>query len=353
MWKPNLSGILKTFIPDKNVKVTPIIISANVLVYLIMVLTGVDFLMPETDDLLAWGSSNAGDVTSGEYWRLFTSNYLHFGIIHLAVNMLSLNNVGRMLEQFIGPWRFALIYTFAGIAGSAASIWWNPYANGVGASGAVIGIVGILLALLTTNLIERKARFSMLRSMAISAGLMILISFQANVDNAAHLGGLAAGMIGGYFIYPELRAWYYQKKKQYLGLAAALLVIAGATIWFATHTKAFNVRTIQQMIDDFSQRELTAQQNFSNGLYTTAEAVDKNVVEVYRFGLKQMDTIGQMEINEEFAAYLVKVEDYLNARKKYYEYVAKDMQSPERKFRDSATVWRKQSDSLLNVVNSR
>lgn len=344
---------LQIFIPTKEVKVTPVILSANVIIWLIMIASGVSPLLPTVDDMRAWGATSADDVANGEYWRLFTSNYLHYGIIHLAANMFSFNNLGRMLEQFIGWWRFAVIYTLAGICGSAVSVWWNPFALGAGASGAILGVVGILLALLTTNLIEKTARMKMLRSMAISAGIMILIGMQANVDNAAHLGGLFAGMIGGYFIFPELKAHYYQRKKQFFGLIAAGLLIAGASGWFVLHAKGSEGRTVQQMLTDFDARTAAAETNYQKGAYTTPEMIDQNVTEVYRYGLRLLDTIEMNELTPEAAEYFGKVRTYITARKTYFEFIVKLRRTNDSAFADSAESWQIKSDTAYKRVNSR
>jgi rhomboid protease GluP len=310
-----------TFIPNKDVKVTPIILSLNVIIWLLMIANGISPIFPGTEDVMKWGATSTDAVTHGEYWRLWTSNYLHYGIIHLGVNMLSLNNVGRMLEQFIGWWRFALLYTISGICASAVSIWWNPYAVGVGASGAIVGLVGILLAILTTNLIEKSVRMKMLRSIAISAGLMVVIGMQANVDNAAHLGGLVAGMIGGYCIFPELKAHYYQRKKQFLGSVAALLVISGIIIWLVIHATA--PRTPNQMMDDFNARQTEAINHFKAGEYNTPKAIDQNMIELYKFGIRQMDTIDDVVSNPDAVTYFKRVRGYFNAQLDYFEAVKK------------------------------
>lgn len=336
-----------TFIPNKDVKVTPIILSANVIIWLIMIATGVSPLMPGTEDVLSWGATSADKVTDGDYWRLWTSNYLHYGIIHLAVNMLSLNNIGRMLEQFIGWWRFALLYTFTGICGSAASIWWNPYAVGVGASGAILGIVGVLLALLTTNLIEKTVRMKMLRSMAISAGLMILIGLQANVDNAAHLGGLGAGMIGGYFIFPELRAHYYQRKKQFLGLIAALLLISGGIGWFVLNAQQFGNRTPQQISTDFETNLNTVLNNLDEGKYTEATEIRSEVIPVFEDGLRKLDTINSFDINPENKELNDRTRIYIQSMIRHFDYLAKFKETSNTAYSDSAISWKTKSDTAF------
>lgn len=320
-----------------------------------MIGSGVSPLLPTTDDMQAWGGTSATDVTNGEYWRLFTSNYLHYGIIHLAANMFSFNNLGRMLEQFIGWWRFALIYTFSGIMASAVSIWWNPFGLGAGASGAILGVVGILLALLTTNIIEKTARMKMLRSMAISAGLMILMGMQANVDNAAHLGGLGAGMVGGYFIYPELKAFYYERKKQVIGCIAACLVMLGATGWFVVNAEvpfSYN-RTPKVMFDQADALRIQAETNYENGLYTSEEAIDKNATEAYRYNLRVLDTIFKGDLNEDAMTYFTKVKKFMEARKKYYEFTSRFVGTGDSAFYDSAVNWATNSEMALKAMNSR
>jgi rhomboid protease GluP len=344
----------QTFIPTKAVKVTPVIISLNVLVWLIMIMTGVSPLLPEAETMRAWGATNTTDVAAGEYWRLLTSNYLHYGIIHIAANMLSLNNIGRMLEQFIGAWRFALLYTLTGICGSAASIWWHPYGYGAGASGAVLGIVGVLLALLTTNIIEKKARMSMLRSMAISAGIMILIGMQANVDNAAHLGGLLAGMIGGYFIYPELKAHYYEHKKQYLGLIASCLVIAGAIGWLvvnAQQTSAYSPPPLDA--NEFIANDRALRTDFINGKYASPGEIEEHFIKFYDTSLTRLEVIDPDELNEQAAELYRKLKMYMQTRKRYFEYEAKALGPDSAVYVDSARMWLLKSDSALNAVNSR
>ncbi len=330
---------LETFIPNKEVKVTPVIICLNLLVWLVMILNGVSPYFPSAEEAMKWGATNAELVADGDYWRLITSNYIHFGFLHLGMNMLALHNVGRLLERFIGPWRFGILYTFTGIFASSVSIWWNQYGVGAGASGAILGIVGVLAALLTTNLIDKSIRLSMLKSLAISIGLTLLIGISAHIDNAAHIAGLLSGALGGYLIYPELKMFFYQRKKQWYGLIAAFLIIAGATVWFATHTKGGKTRTPQQIVVNFEDKESYAMQRYGAGDFTTADDIEKNITEVYRVGLLQMDSILSLDLNPESRVQAEKLKKYVNERYQQWSWVVKSKQGVELHAIDSANAW--------------
>src|SRR5271163_1670709 len=119
----------------REIAVTPFLIVINVLVYLVMVLSGVPFLFSNGPQLVPWGA-NFGPLTmSGQWWRLLTACFLHFGLIHLAGNMLVLFWVGNFSERAFGNARFLLIYLLGGIGGSLASVYFHPLTVGAGASG--------------------------------------------------------------------------------------------------------------------------------------------------------------------------------------------------------------------------
>ena len=90
--------------------------------------------------------SNFGPLTwTGQPWRLLTSAFIHFGVIHLAFNMYALYRGGVLTERLYGSARFAVIYLLSAIAGSVVSGWWDPLRNSAGASGAIFGVYGALL----------------------------------------------------------------------------------------------------------------------------------------------------------------------------------------------------------------
>ena len=128
--------------------ITTTLVAMSVAVFVAMALTGVSPLAPTIPQLLKWGA-NWGPLSLGaEPWRMLASNYVHGGIIHIALNMWCLWNLGLLAERVFDPWTYVLTYTFCGLAGSLASLWWHPMAVGVGASGAIFGLAGALIAAL-------------------------------------------------------------------------------------------------------------------------------------------------------------------------------------------------------------
>lgn len=135
-------------------------------------------------------SGNVIGLAQGEWWRLLTAAFLHYGPIHLAMNMLALWWIGRPLEDWLGHLRYLLLYLVAGIAGSAGALIANPDAVTVGASGAIFGILGAAIVL------ERQGNL-VLGGAAITL-LVVNLAFTFAVPGISiggHLGGLAGGAL--------------------------------------------------------------------------------------------------------------------------------------------------------------
>jgi rhomboid protease GluP len=199
-------------------RVTVVLIAINVLIFVVRALS------PALDEsLLVWGANSAADVLGrGEYYRLFTSMFLHAGIynavggfalessIHILGNMYVLYAVGNSLEALIGHARFAILYVLGGLTGSIFSALLGGAAYSIGASGAVFAILGAEFVFLYHH---RKlmgeagrARRNSLIGFAILNLLIGLVSTlpgsRMRIDNWAHAGGLVGGLILMWFISP-------------------------------------------------------------------------------------------------------------------------------------------------------
>ncbi len=144
---------------------------------------------------------------AGQWWRLFTAMFLHIGILHLSFNIWALYLLGREAEQLYGRLRFLLIYLLAGLTGSVASMTVLPglQHDSAGASGAIFGIIGVLLAYYFRyrNQLGAAGRTQLYNIVLIAALNLFLSSQIPNIDNWAHLGGLIGGTILGLLLAPS------------------------------------------------------------------------------------------------------------------------------------------------------
>lgn len=206
---------------------TIFMMTANVAVYALMVAQGVDPMNPGGETLLSWGA-NFGPLTmSGQWWRLFSCMFLHFGALHLGMNMLVLWGLGRPVERFVGSVGMAIAYLASGVAGSLASLAWHPQGISAGASGAVFGTAGTLLgfALLRRDTIPPEVRTALLKSMANFLILNTVVGLSmAQIDMAAHLGGFIGGMLFGLILSQPLLSGMLLRRK-YKNLATLLAAI--------------------------------------------------------------------------------------------------------------------------------
>ncbi|MDO5674476.1 MAG: rhomboid family intramembrane serine protease [bacterium] len=183
--------------------VTPTLVVVNLLIFAAMVATGVDMLQPDGRMVISWGANFGPYTTNGQWWRLLSSMFLHFGILHVGLNMWALYYSGRVVERLFGNGRFALLYLIAGLSGSIASLLWNPMVNSAGASGAIFGVYGALLAFMLDR--RNQVPKAIMKEQRLGVLIFILYSLgfglrQEGIDNAAHIGGLAGGLIMGWFL---------------------------------------------------------------------------------------------------------------------------------------------------------
>ena len=213
--------------------VTLALLAANVAVFLLMVLSGVPAMeQPSSRELLRWGA-NWGPLALGtQPWRMLTSNYVHIGIIHLFFNMWCLWNLGALAERVFDGWTYLLVYTLSGFGGSLVSLWWHPMVIGAGASGAIFGLAGALIAALYLGKlsIPKGAIQQTLKSLLLFAGYNLFFGLSAGIDNSAHLGGLLTGLAAGALLARRMpspeEVWKSWRNKVLISIALGLL--AGA-----------------------------------------------------------------------------------------------------------------------------
>jgi rhomboid protease GluP len=268
-------------------------------------------------DVLLWGANVGPYTLSGQWWRLLTYMFLHGGLMHIAFNMWCLWDLGALCESLYGRWTFGAIYLITGIGAGLASVAWNPGVLSVGASGAIFGLAGALIAsfYLGEFSMPRAALSGTLRSLLFFAGFNLFFGglFQG-IDNACHIGGLITGLILGALIArvaPE-----YDKP---LKRAAIFTVVAFALVGSAVGVQrwrgfsarmgrvAFSQSNVDKMItalqkkvrqypNDASAHYALARSYFAKGQLTQGEDELKRVLQ-----LEPQNTAARMNLG---AAYL-------------------------------------------------
>lgn len=352
-------NILSVFIPKGDYFFTPIIININIAVYLVMIISGVDPMFPDSNAVLSWGAGFRPLTMNGEPWRLLTSTFLHFGLIHIAVNMLSLYNIGRMLEPFIGRWRFLVVYLCAGIGGSVISNWWHEAGVSAGASGAIVGIMGVLGSLVAMpNLVRKEVRMSLLKSIGQSLALLVIIGMNGFVDNAGHFGGLGIGAICGFLIYFEVKAGYQKNIHRYYMLLLSVIVTLGICIYFWTITPKPDYvdfdKHINGMLGRFDRQDQFAINNInkSQSIEMTEGEIEEEIVAPYRKCIQIGDSLMNIKDLSDIGKKMVyQLEKYAEYRYSQGQFIKNFAVKKDSAFVDSIFIYEKYAEKMKEEIN--
>jgi len=205
---------LAFIIPSKGHYITSTMIILNILVFVIMISSGMSMMNPLAKDLMEFGALRYQEVMQGDYWRLLTAGFIHVGIIHLVMNILALGITGPIVEMTIGRWRFLILYLITLIGGNVNSLYWSHSGVSAGASGAIFGLMGWMISQIIVN---KKSEGTGLRIAYIGivltlGGITLLVGIFNNSNNAAHLGGLAIGLLVGLGF--DFYDWLFPPKKK-------------------------------------------------------------------------------------------------------------------------------------------
>jgi rhomboid protease GluP len=192
-------GLLERLFPDATRAVLVVVVAISALA----------LLLPE-QDLLDWLMKDNDAIRDGQLWRLLTAGLVHGSALHLAMNGMVLNDVGRLVESLFGARRFLLLLWASVLGGSLASFVNNPHPS-VGISGGLFGLVGAMLAL---GLKHRRHLTPPVKRILLRAPVEVIVLNLALglalrvIDNSAHVGGLVTGFALAFALSPraEVRA---------------------------------------------------------------------------------------------------------------------------------------------------
>jgi len=205
---------------------------------------------PASPVLYHMGSLDAGAVLAGQVWRLWTYQFLHFGVIHIFFNMMALLSLGPMTEDVYGPWKALVVYWGTGVAAGLTAMGMRLMTAAryfgvdplgidphylihvlpatVGASGSIFGLIGVLIG---HTIRRRGTQLARMRPVFIQWALYgFVMGFFLHADNAAHLGGLAFGIVLGLIVSDRRSMGASLKVWRLAGVAVVILIVYGFAV---------------------------------------------------------------------------------------------------------------------------
>jgi membrane associated rhomboid family serine protease len=183
--------------------VTPVLVGLNIVVFVLML-----FGPGTPDHLIAWGASFGPRTTNGEWWRLVTTMFVHVSVLHLFADLAGLVAVGVVLERLVGPLAFAAVYVAAGVSSSALGLIGSPFGVSVGASGAIFGLYGLLLAAVMRSVFHGstpKVPLALARCLAPAAAVFTAYSLVTSaIASGPELSALLVGWLSGLFVARDI-----------------------------------------------------------------------------------------------------------------------------------------------------
>jgi rhomboid protease GluP len=164
---------VSVFTPREGYFITPLLLVINT-AFFVVALVAARLFELDRHYIISLGANSRAATLNGEPWRLLSNVFLHWDIVHLFTNMLALYFIGSALEPYLKKGRFAVVYLLLGVLASVTSLWWHVKAVSAGASGAIFGLYGVFLALLTTNLLRARTAKSLLPGMILFIGYNLL-----------------------------------------------------------------------------------------------------------------------------------------------------------------------------------
>lgn len=315
--KDKIKNVFYLFVPRRGYVAAPILLLLNIFCFfawiallVIMPMFLVARQVPPEEitkiftELNIVGSVNRKLVLEGDYWRLISYQFLHGSFRHLFFNMYAFVYLGLMLENKIGWKNFLLIYILSGICAGLTSIAYHENIYTVGASGAIMGLFGAMMALLVKQFFEKNANKALLVSTVFVLGIMLIngsISYQ--VDNACHLGGLISGFILTYLLVFDHK-WGVKKVYPAIKYVAVLIVFGVFNFSIFSFTTVYQHEAFLELKKEFDINSFV----FNRVLWMKADySRDQKIQYVNSFGIRPskanltvVEKMGKLKLNDHF-----------------------------------------------------
>ena len=351
--KEKLNGFFSIFKPTEGYFITPILININILIFILMVGFGVNFMLPSNESLITWGANFKPLTLEGEWWRLMTCCFLHIGILHLLLNMYALVYIGLLLEPYLGKARFLTAYLLTGLTASLTSLWWHDLTISAGASGAIFGMYGVFLAMLTTNLIEKSARKALLTSIAVFVLYNLLNGLKGGIDNAAHIGGLIGGLVVGYGLLRSLKQPDNTSLKYVtIGVLSVFIISISVVIYAKTPN---DIGQYEERIKEFviAEEQALSIYNLPDNTPNTLllEEIKEKGILNWNKNIKLIIELEKLNLPETIRMRDIKLVNYCNTRIKSYNMLYKAISENTDNYKDSLEIYNKEIEVIIKSLS--
>ena len=320
--------IATCFIPDpltetlrartRRIIVVPAVAAINVALFVRMMVDAGSVSPAEA--LLSWGANFAPRTGNGEWWRLVSATFLHTGLLSLLVNTGALLSAGRVLERLVGPVTFGTVYVVAGVMGGLASLWISAVAVTAGASAAVFGVYGLLLACWMWGAFRRSTatvRLATIKTLAVPACLFMAYNVATHdLEWSAEVAGVVTGFMSGLLLARSAA----EQKPRLPRVAAA--VAAAAVIVFVLSEPVrgvvdprADILAVLVMEQRTAARYDGAVARFKKGTVTPrdlAMLIDRTIIPQVKVANLQINALGRVPVEHQDV--VADARDYLRLR---------------------------------------
>ncbi|MDP3637781.1 MAG: rhomboid family intramembrane serine protease [Azonexus sp.] len=325
-----------------HVPVTLLLIGANLLIFLLTLNAGAGLWHSQNGIQLAWGANFGPATQDGQWWRLGSALFLHFGLIHLVMNLWALWDGGQLVERMFGHGRFILIYLGSGLSGNLLSlvVQGNEAVSG-GASGAIFGIYGALLVFVwreRQQLDTQEFRWLFWGGLGFSLVSMTLGLIIPGIDNSAHFGGLMAGALLGMLLGRPLTAvnpWHWRDRAFSSALLASCITLLATHIPPPAYRWSEEVAARQE-ISQFLSEEVGIETKWQDivrqdrertlSLNQLAERIESEITGHYDESFEQFSQL-QLSPSAPSAATIESLRKYTNQRREISQSLARQLRA--------------------------
>lgn len=355
--KDKITGVFSIFKPTEGYYISPILININIIIFILMLASGVHILSPSSESLLSWGANFKPLTLEGQWWRLFSNIFLHIGVLHLLFNMYALLYIGLLLEPYLGKIRFLAAYLITGIAASLSSLWWHDLSISAGASGAIFGMYGVFLALLTSNLLDKSVKKAMLTSIGVFVAYNILNGLKPNsgIDNAAHIGGLISGLIVGYAFIPSLKNFKNNTIKFSTIATLSILLLITSIIFY--NTLPNDIGAYDKKMTRFVEMESMALEIYNMPENTPDDqflnTIQNRGLYYWKENLKLIESFDEMNLPTQIKERNIVLKEYCELRIKSYKLIYKAIDENTSKYDREINNYTDRIESIITQLTGQ